>query len=503
MTLIRRFLCVSAFGLAALSSCAKFESDSYDKFEKVSLAAWMTQHHPELVDNYQPAGTNNEYGYYVEVLKEGDPLAKPIGDGESWVSYDFSGRDLYGNIILTRNASEAKQVGTFTKYTHYVPYYRLCGASNSGLLEGAHLAMRNTLNYKDATGETKQLRLREGSKVRLFLPSLLIGSAGMEGSGGYEGQTSLSSQRPMILTLEIRDTIANPLEREGKDVDAYGALNGQVEIFNTKENKIPKDTSDVRHPYSYRSKRWASASDTLAQLYVNYRFDPKADRLSYPNPYNVGYEPYDQANLSVLDQKISEALVKRFHKDADYKGVTKLTSDSVKLDGTAKIWYIGRFLDGFIFDTNIDEVKKLIYGEVKSSGTVLSYTPKDGGLIKAFYYSVPKLRYGQWAALITTSTYAYGSTGQSGSSSTSSSGGSSSGDYMNYMNYVNGYYGSGGYYGGYYNDYYNNYSGGAYSGYYDDAYGSGNTGSSTTTTVSTEIPSFTPLIFEIYIEPKK
>ena len=34
------------------------------------------------------------------------------------------------------------------------------------------------------------------------------------------------------------------------------------------------------------------------------------------------------------------------------------------LEGTAKIWYIGRFLDGFIFDTNIDEVKKIIYGEV-------------------------------------------------------------------------------------------------------------------------------------------
>ena len=70
-----------------------------------------------------------------------DPLNKePI-----WVSFDFTGRDLAGNIILTRNADSARLAGTFSKYTHYVPFYRYCGTENTGLMEGTWLAMRNTL----------------------------------------------------------------------------------------------------------------------------------------------------------------------------------------------------------------------------------------------------------------------------------------------------------------------------------------------------------------------
>ena len=34
------------------------------------------------------------------------------------VSFDFSGRDLSGNIILTRNADDAVLAGSFSKYTH-------------------------------------------------------------------------------------------------------------------------------------------------------------------------------------------------------------------------------------------------------------------------------------------------------------------------------------------------------------------------------------------------
>ena len=63
-------------------------------------------------------------------------------------------------------------------------------------------------------------------------------------------------------------------------------------------------------------------------------------------------------------------MVERFHPDEEspYGGVESLT-DSVKLDGTAKVWYVERLLDGFIVDTNIDEVKEIIYGDVAKTGT--------------------------------------------------------------------------------------------------------------------------------------
>ncbi len=517
MKLITRFLYLPAACIALLSSCAEDQTESYDKFEDQALEAYMTQKHPELLENYQTEG-----GYYVDVLEAGDPDAKPVNDTICWVKFDFSGRDLSGNIALTRRASEAYQLGTFTKYTHYVPYYRYCGELNSSLMEGTYLVMRNTLHlgeeYAAERNLDREFLLREGAKVRVYMPSRIVGSGGISGDGGYEGQYSLSAKRPLIMELEICGIDKNPLEAEGSLVDAFAKSNGGLAMFTTDgeddTEKRPTDPNDPKHPYN-RAERWVSACDTVAQLYVNVKYDPAktlagdlfgfnftdAESKIDNKAYNAGYEPYNMADLSALDKRIAEALVKRFHGEGDdykvYEGVDKLESDSVGLDGTAKIWYIGRFLDGFIFDTNIDEVKEIIYGEVTSEGEALSYTPEDGGLITAFYYTVPNLRYGQWAAFITTSSCAYGASGQSGGSSSSSSVDYSSYyDYLNYYNYYNNYYGNS-YYGSYYDNYYYNY----YNSYYY-GYGSDDSSSTeTTTTVSTEIPSYAPLIFQFYIEP--
>ena len=253
------------------------------------------------------------------------------------------------------------------------------------------------------------------------MPSSVVGN-GVEGTGGYEGQYTLSSKRPFIVTMEIRDTVNNPLEREG------GMWTGSATITEAVWSTARKPTTrrvpscvrpipeDANHAY-VTANRWVSACDTIPQLYVNVRYDPTqadGDCLTFPEPYKSAYEPYTDGAMADMNKRIAEVLKKRFYPDEDdkYEGVVKLEADSVTLDGTAKIWYIGRFLDGFIFDTNIDEVKKIIYGEVQSAGSALSYTPSSGGMIQAFYYTIPNLKYGQWAELITTSTNAYGSSGQ-------------------------------------------------------------------------------------------
>lgn len=518
-------LCLAAAAAAMLlGSCAEEADTSYTKYEALSLQAYMTQNAPQyVVENAQTAVEgSNSYTYYVDVLDAGDPDAEPLGSDNFWITYDFSGRDLTGDIVLTRSAYEAVWQNTFTKYTHYVPYYRYCGEKNSGLIEGTWVAMRNTLylsdNYMAEYGSdpsrrltSNEVQLRPGSKVVLYLPSSIVGK-GMEGTGGYEGQYSLDAGKPCIITMAIESAVENPIEVEGDAVDNYCKAYGGLVIYQkadtetgTPANEAPTDPDDLNHPYNI-TERWVSACDTIPQLYVNYRYAPD-EILTVPTDsiYVSGYEPYKtQASMQSVNERIAAALKARFDPDDAYDNdsVKTLDADSVKLDGTAKIWYIGRFMDGFIFDTNIDEVKEIIYGKGYTKGSVLTYTPKSGGLIQAFYYTVPNLKFGQWAAFLTTSTYAYGATGQAGASSTSSSGGSSSNyyDYMNYMNYANSYYGNSGYYGGYYNNYYNNYN----SGYYGN-YGSGASSSTTTktTTVSTEILPYTPLIFEFYIEPAK
>ena len=518
----------AAAALAAVA-CAKETSEPYSKFENLALQAWISQHRPELLDNYQTFGDD---GYYLDIANPGDLDSEPINDTIRWIRFNFSGRDLAGNIILTRDAREAELAGTFTKYTHYVPYYRYCGESSYSLIEGTWLAMheKQTLGdnyfarYGSSLGlDSKEYEMRVGAKVTLYMPSRIVGT-GLSGDGGYEGQFSLDAGKPLVVTMEICDTIKNPLQREGAGVDSFCEANGGRLVYSKDEEDEeavpwPETTDDENHPYNTEA-RWVSACDSVAQLYVNHRFNPfepaaeGGDNFNYPEPYHVGIEPYaDAESVASIDARIAEVLKERFHPDEDYVGVQALEADSVKLTGTAKIWYIGRFLDGFIFDTNIDEVKEIIYGEVKSTGSALSYKPEDGGLITAFYYAVPNMRYGQWGALITTSTNAYGASGQSGSTSTTTSGYSSNYydylNYLNYYNYYNSYYGG---YGSYYNNYYNGYYGGYYnpyySGYYDSYYNGyyGSTGSSstvTTSTTSTEIPSFTPLIFEFYIEPGK
>ena len=530
MKLITRLLYLPVVGILLLGSCAKEESESYDKFEDQALEAWMTQNRPELLGNLQSDGH-----YYVEVLDVGEALTdvKPLRDTACWVRFDFSGRDLSGNIILTRRAAEAKLVNTFSKYTHYVPYYRYCGVVNTNLMEGTYLAMRNVLQLGEkyvednkalVPGLTTELELRKGSKIRLYMPSRIVGSSGVEGEGGYEGQYSPSSQRPFIVVLEIKNIVKNPLESEGSEVHSFCGANGGLWLYTEEgdepgSSKIPTSYDDEHHPYKLREDgyRWVSVCDTVAQVYVDLCYDPmqasenlnfdfavkdEEDAYLWQNrPYNVGFAPYDGSDL---ETKIAEVLKERFHADEEYThpGVGHPEADSVGLNGEAKIWYIGRFLDGFIFDTNIDEVKELIYGEISSEGSALTYTPEEdrSSLISSYYYVIPNLCYGQWAEFVTISSQAYGATGRTGSTTTSggSSGYSSSYfDYLNYYNYLNSYYGNsyyGSYYGNYYYDYYNSY-------YYNYGYGYDDSTTETTTTISTEIPPYTPLIFQIYIEP--
>ena len=493
-----------AAGLALLLSggCANPEERTYSGLESQALAEWMKTHRPDLLDNLQENG-----GYYVDILDAGDETL-PVNDTAYWVRLSFTGRDLAGNVCLTRDEMIARQMGSFTKYTHYVPLYRYCGEAMHGLLDGVHLALRNPLTVGGS-----EVTLGLGARVQLYLTSTIAGN-GLSGSGGYQGQEfggetyALSSNRPLIVDMEVLELVKNPLEEEGTLVDAFASANGTLKPVETEQEeakaaslrRLGLATRGADEPQYNDGYGWRNAVDTLPHLYINHTYHPsvKPDSLwHYEQPYRSSVAPYN--NLTDLDTKINQALIDRF-------GTGRLDGDSVKLEGTAKVWYIGRFLDGFIFDTNIDEVKELIYGEVSSTGSAYSVTPKNNETgegtrtVDSWYYAVPQLRFGQWAAIMGTSTYNYGATGQEGmtTTSTTSSGYSSNYyyDMLNYYNYMNSYYG-GAYYGGYYGNYYDYYNYGYYNDYY---YNSSTTETVTTTSTSTEIQSYTPLLFQIYIE---
>lgn len=518
----------AAIGLLALASCAKETSESYNEIERRSLDAWMKLHRPELLGNRQEA---RGFSYYVDVLEAGstDKADTLIAETDCWVQYEFTARDLNGNVCMTRNAVEAKQQGTFTRYTYYTPYFRYSGSDYTTLLEGSYYALREPLTLSAEyiaahpdRGLKNGMQARRGTELMLYLPSsLAYSSSGASSDAGYGGQYSLDANRPAILHIKVMGRVSNPLAYEGEAVDAFVESNGTVcpvekeedseklasvrrSLRDAEEPELPDTNAD---PFKYT---WYQAVDTVPQLYISHVYSPgrePAVTYNWKDTYSVPYFPYNES-MAALDRKINDALVERFGAGT-YKG------DSIRSGETVNVWYIGRFLDGFIFDTNIDEVKKLIYGEVQSEGSAYQYeVPEEGDTstletIYAWYYSLPQLRYGQWAAIVTTSSYAYGAAGKSGGSSTS--GGSSSNSYLDYYNYMNYYNYYNNYYGGmygnsYYDSYYNGYYGGLYNNYYYNNYyydDYSSSSGSTTTTYSTEIPAYSPLLFEIYIEPKE
>lgn len=505
----------------ATTSCVKEPSISYNEIEQRSLKAWIEKYHSDLLDNYQENG-----GYYVDVLKPGIQDSLPITGEDVWVWFDLTARDLQGNVCETRSAALAEQLATYNAHARYVPALRYSGEKGHTLMEGTYLATFNKLNI-----DGKEFEVRYGTKLRLYLPSSVTVSTVTTADGGYEGQFEADESKPMIVDLTIYGHVNEPEQYETWRVNGFAEGNGGLCTEHQAVEETPETTSLYRRHTTrteetedaeanarvmeFYDGRWHQPVDTISRLLVKYLYSPAepehtfnfdvmgADTLKYPgeNKYNAG-RLYGNNGISDVDTRINEALTKRFG-----KGLTTeeeiLDADSLKKKTEAKVWYIGRFLDGFIFDTNIDEVKEIVYGKVDSENEALKFStsdPLDNSFILAWNYSLPTLRYNQWAVILTTSDYGYGISGQVGSHTTTTTYSENYYNYANYYNYMNynNYYGNYGY-GGYGNMYNNGYYG--YDPYY---YGYNYTLSEddiiTTSTTTTEIPAYSPLLFQVFVE---
>ena len=494
---ITKTLLATAFAVFALSSCINEESISNEEREKISLEAWIKLNKPELLDNYQEEG-----GYYVEIL-DGDkdeniPVSadgndygsQPLMEQDTcWVYCNMTGRDINGAICMTRDGKLADMCGTFSYSTHYVPFVNYCGENNMGLLEGTYLSMRHELKIGDTT-----YKMHRGSKVRLYLPSsIAYGENGSQTEGGYEGQYSLDASRPLILDIEVLSAIKNPSELELSMVKSYIGWEDPWVQATKPESEKTDENDDL----------------TLKGLYYSYAYNPATDntynyRYMQPhlkgtnNPY-VDNKKYSYGNMPFINQQINDILLKRFGKglDASQRGEKNI----VTKNGRADVWYVLRFLDGFVVDTNIAEIRTLVFGEQDPVCEVFSYSPSDDEgkgeeerqAIGAWYYCIPQMHYGAYGQIVTTSGYAYGAAGMSGTTTTETSSSAAASYYnaMNYDNYYNSYYN---YYGSYYNYYDYNYYNYNYNYSTDEE-------TTTTTTISTEILPYTPLVFTIFVEP--
>lgn len=390
---------------AAVVSCAKDENVDSSSLEQMSLDAWVAKH----INRTDTVAFRQDNGMYVQFLQSETVDSLVPADTVVWVRLNYTGYTMDNDVYITRYKDIARQQGTYTPYTYYSPDYLYCGSKNSNMIEGQYYAIKRELAGPDGS----KVKLAQGSKVRLYMPSkVAFGSHGTSDEQGYGGQYSLSGNKPVIEDLEIVEVVKNPVAREEKLVKEYA-----VQKWNMEEN-------DTIKPFLY---------------------------------------------LDVL--------------------TADTTGGRITVDSTVNIYYVAKFLDGFIFDTNIDSVQVRLYGEAKSN-SAFKYKPKDdeNDYISAFYYAIPRLYYGQRARMVFTSAYGYGITGKTAAS-----------DALNeyYSNYLSLLFNNSLYNSSYSDLYYANYMNTLY---YANSL---NQSTDDEQTVTTEIQSYTPLIFELYIQENK
>jgi FKBP-type peptidyl-prolyl cis-trans isomerase len=421
----------AAVAMCLLFSCTKATDPDMHSIEKQAFTDWIEKY----VKGAGIEVVEQENGMYVEFITDGPQTgdgAVSSSDKEVWVMLDYTATDHEGNVFMTCDRDEALRQGSFTPHTHYVPDYLFCSGENFNMIDGQHFALKNQLTKADGS----KVKLTKSSKVRLYIPSYLaLGTDGSSNNQGYGGQYPLGGSQIVIETLEVVDVIENPVEREENLVKA-------------------------------RAAEWGKADDeTVATLL------------------------YMDENFIQTDKLLEEFPEKPRETDGN---VEFIDGYDLTVDSIARIRYIGRFLDGFVFDTNIQSV----YDETYDSDPrypaddktceVLYYKPataKDQ-YISAFYHAIPEMRRGKWYRIVFTSAYAYGATGMSKALKDQNEYYNSySNAYYQYMYESNSPYGS-----EYYNNYYTPYD-------YTSIYGEVSDDK-----IVTEIQPYTPLVFEIYIE---
>lgn len=178
------------------------------------------------------------------------------------------------------------------------------------------------------------------------------------------------------------------------------------------------------------------------QLAYPYGFSSSSSSSSFnASSYSPSGINITAASAIVFDMKLSKVIsdplvyernaVERYAKDT--LGITNM-ADTVTVgmfmrkdlvipdgkpissDSTVSVYYIGRYLDGFIFDTNIDSIAKQNNIYTGKEYNSLSFKPDLGegaSMVKGFSQAALHMKYGEQARVVFVSGLGYGADGKS------------------------------------------------------------------------------------------
>ena len=170
-----------AVAACAFCSCARTESENFNEIEDKALDIWVSSNAPDA----EPLGDTGMYYEVIEALPDGS--ATKVDVRGRWVDVEYVIRDLNGDIVYNRNEETARLLGTFTKYTHYIP-------------DRLYIASRQDLSDIPSGIYQAITEITPGETWRVYIPSrLAFASYGIQTSTGYGGQQALESDVPVIL----------------------------------------------------------------------------------------------------------------------------------------------------------------------------------------------------------------------------------------------------------------------------------------------------------------
>jgi len=205
--------------------------------------------------------------------------------------------------------------------------------------------------------------------------------------------------------------------KDGEMIDGlYYTLAAMTE-GDSVETYIPPALSYGEYGGSFGNGYQGEISSVSANtpVVMNLRLDKiVSDPLMYENTLVREYA-YEKWGLGVNDT-VAKSM---------YRRVITPGRDTARIgkDSIVCLYYVGRFLDGFVFDTNMADTARRYHiydadDSNKYDSISLTVGSRDTTYIKGFYTAVEGLRYGDVAQVVFPSIYGYGSTGTSESGAT-------------------------------------------------------------------------------------
>ena len=208
---------------------------------------------------------------------------------------------------------------------------------------------------------------------------------------GYYPEYYTAKDYALLQNLAVGEVELLSMMREGERAKIY----------------MPKN---LGYPYSYGYEIGFSTG-MVVDAFTSLQMDIElAKVVSDPVEYEKEQvEEYAENNLGISNPENNYTVPGLYMKVTQPYG----EGNTITEDTRVSVYYVGRFLDGFVFDTNIDTVavNNNIYGV--SGYSAIEFLPNDeSDLVAGFTETVRHMKKGEWARTVFVSALGYGAEGQ-------------------------------------------------------------------------------------------